>query len=107
MQFEGSYKFIEIFDMLYLGATAGAGAIAWHIWSGDKISMKRVVALFVLSAIFAVVVYLWTWTSMSDDPTKHFAISILGGIGATDLVAAVFGAIRARITGATKQDGPF
>lgn len=104
MSFEDCSRVVGIIDMLYLGSVAGAGAIAWHIWMKVEISIKRLVALFVISAIFAIVVYLWTWTAMESETAKHIAISILCGIGATDLVAAIFGVIRTRLIGAIKLD---
>lgn len=99
MGLENPNKIIQLLDMLFLGSTSGAGAIAWHAWLGTEVTFKRVVALFVLSGLFAVIVYLWTWPSMVNEPTKHFAISILCGIGATDLAAFTFALIRVRIAG--------
>jgi hypothetical protein len=97
MGLENPNKVIQLLDMLFLGSTSGAGAIAWHTWLGTNIGIRRVIALFVLSALFSVIVYLWTWPSMVQEPTKHFAISILCGIGTTDLVAFTFALIRTRI----------
>lgn len=98
MQLEGSNKLIETIDLLYIGATSGAGAIAWHIWIGEKVESRRLVALFVISAIFAVIVFLWTWPDMANKATQHVAVSILCGIGATDLVATILAMVRSRIS---------
>lgn len=99
MGLENPNRVIQLLDMLFLGSTSGAGAIAWHTWLGTNIGIRRVIALFVLSALFSVIVFLWTYPSMSGEPTKHFAISILCGIGSTDLVAFIFAVIRQRIAG--------
>lgn len=108
MGLENPNKVIQLLDMLFLGSTSGAGAIAWHTWLGTDVTFKRVVALFVLSGIFSIMVFLWTWPTMYVVPTKHIAISVLCGIGATDLVAFTLALIRQKIadTVGVKNDCP-
>lgn len=75
----------------WISFISGFGGVAYHLWRGEVISLKRFIGATMLSSLAGVLAFMWLWQPELITPTKMIVISVLAGIGATtilDLIVA-------------------